>query len=65
MNETIRADKRLLGVTIALVALLAMVAIVLLQKLLPAYLDYLRTLSRTDPDRLREEYERAFFGCSV
>lgn len=61
MSETARASKRLLAVTLALVTVLVIIGVVLLQKVLPAYLDYLRTLSQTDPDRLREEYERAFF----
>lgn len=61
MTETVRADRRLRGVTLAVVVVLLLAAVVLLQVLLPRYLDYLRTLAQTDPERLHAEYERAFF----
>lgn len=61
MTNTVRADRRLRGVTFAVVVVLVIAGVVLLQVLLPQYLDYLRTLSQTDPDRLRAEYKRAFF----
>lgn len=55
------ANKRVRGITLALVAVLAIAGVVLQQTLWPAYLDYLRGLAQTDPTRLREEYARAFF----
>ena len=61
MSDTVRADRRLRGVTVAAVVVLIVAGIVLLKILLPQYLDYLRTLAQTDPDRLHAEYERAFF----
>lgn len=61
MTDTVRADRRLRGITLAVVVVLVIAGAVLLQVLLPQYLDYLRTLSRTDPDRLHAEYERTFF----
>lgn len=61
MTDTVRADRHLRGITLAVVVALVIAGGVLLQVLLPQYLDYLHTLSQTDPDRLRAEYERAFF----
>lgn len=61
MSEVVRANKRVRGITLALVAGLAIASAVLQQTLWPAYVDYLRALAQTDPTRLREEYARAFF----
>lgn len=61
MTDTVRADRRLRAITLAAVVALLILGGLLLQVLLPQYLDYLRALARTDPERLRGEYERAFF----
>lgn len=61
MSDIVRADRRLRGITLAIVVVLVIAGVALMQVLLPQYLDYLRTLAQTDPDRLRAEYERAFF----
>ena len=61
MTDTVRANRRLRGLTLTVVAVLLIAGAVLLHVLLPKYLDYLRLLAQTDPDRLRAEYERAFF----
>lgn len=65
MTETMQADRRLRGVTLAAVVVLVIAGAVLLQVLLPQYLDHLRTLSQ--PIRIACGWNTSArsFGCSA
>lgn len=60
-KEITSADKRLRLITLAVAAILVASGFLLLQVVLPRYLDFLRNLAVTDPARLTAEYERAFY----